>query len=175
MKNTNWIVALVVGALGFVGGQACINKSGTTSSGTKAMGSDQGKAPADLPPGFLKETDLPAGTLAGLTEQQKYSVLKAINEKPCTCGCSNDTIAKCRKNDPTCTTSPKLIDQAIALAKQGQSAMQIEASFGGGAPGKAAPQGPQEDLAYYRVPIGNSPTEGPATAKVTIVEATDFQ
>jgi protein-disulfide isomerase len=183
--NANWIVAAIVGAaIGFVAANA-MNKGGTsTGAGPNAPmapialgGGDKGKTPKDLPPTFYKETDLPAGTLAGLTDQQKYSVLKAINEKNCTCGCANDTIAKCRKDDPSCGTAPKLVDQAVALAKQGQSAAQIEAALGGAAPGApaAAPTAAANDNGYTKVPIGDSPTQGPADAKVTLVEITDFQ
>ncbi len=175
MKNANWIVALIVGlAIGFVAGQA-VNRSGGGSSGGVAS-SDNGKTQADLPTGYLKEADLPAGTLTGLTEQQKYSVLKAINEKPCTCGCSNDTIAKCRKNDPSCTTSPKLIEQAIAMARSGQSSAQIEAALGGGGSkeGPQKPAGPPPSQ-VRKVAVGDSYAKGPADAKVTIVEFSDFQ
>ncbi len=175
MKNANWIVALIVGAaIGFVVGQA-VNRPGASTNGSVAMaGGDRGKSPNDLPSGYLKEADLPSGLLTGLSDQQKYSVLKAINEKPCTCGCSNDTIAKCRKNDPTCTTSPKLIDQAIALARQGKSAMEIEAAFGGPSKGGNAPPADDSNV-VYRANVGHSPARGPADAKVTIVEWSDFQ
>ncbi|MHB1846943.1 MAG: DsbA family protein, partial [Deltaproteobacteria bacterium] len=176
MKNANWIVALIVGAaIGFVVGQA-VNRPGSgTNAAAVAMGGDHGRTQADLPAGFLKEADLPAGTLTGLTEQQKYSVLKAINEKPCTCGCSNDTIAKCRKNDPTCTTSPKLIDQAIAMARAGKSSGEIEAALGG--PSKGGNQAPAADDSnvVFKANVGSSPARGPADAKVTIVEWSDFQ
>lgn len=47
------------------------------------------------------------------------------------------------------------------------------------APAKPAtppPAKPQEDpAAIYKVPIGSSPTKGPANARVTIVEVTDFE
>jgi protein-disulfide isomerase len=180
VKNANWIVALLVGAaIGFVAGQAVNKGSGSSgSNGSVAMGgSDQGKTPRDLPASYLKEADLPAGTLpAGLTDQQKYSVLMAINDKACTCGCSNDTIAKCRKNDPTCTTSPKLIDQAVQAARQGKSSRDIIAMLGGeakpGAPSKPAGPPPSQ---VRKVATGNGPEKGAKDAKVTIVEFSDFQ
>ncbi len=183
MKNANWIVALVVGAaIGVVAGQAVNKGSGgsTGSTGPVAMGgSDQGKTPKDLPGNYLKEADLPAGTLpAGLTDQQKYSVLMAINDKACTCGCSNDTIAKCRKNDPTCTTSPKLIDEAVQAARQGKSSRDIIAMLGGagdakpGAPSKPAGPPPSQ---VRKIATGNGPEKGAKNAKVTIVEFSDFQ
>ncbi|MHB8416719.1 MAG: DsbA family protein [Myxococcales bacterium] len=178
MKNANWIVALVVGAaIGFVAGQA-VNKSGGGSSGSAgmAMGSDVGKTPANLPGNYLKEADLPAGTLTGLTDQQKYSVLKSINEKHCTCGCDKDSIAQCRKSDPTCTTAPSLITQAIQLAKQGKSSADIEAALGGGsapnAPNKPAGPPPSQ---VRNVAIGDGYAKGAKDAKVTIVEFSDFQ
>src|SRR5688572_13780441 len=44
--------------------------------------------------------------------------------------------------------------------------------------GAAAPQGPQpgrpDPTAVYSVPVDGNPTKGPATAKVTIVEAAEF-
>src|SRR4029079_943270 len=33
----------------------------------------------------------------------------------------------------------------------------------------------QDPNAQYKVPVGNSPTKGPATAKVTIIQISDFQ
>ncbi len=173
MKNANWIVALIVGlAIGFVTGQA-VNRSGGSSSGAVAAG-DQGKTPADLPSNYLKEGDLPAGTLTGLTDNQKYVVLKAINEKPCTCGCTNDTIAKCRKNDPTCTTAPDLIRKAVEMARQGRSSADVEAALGGGNAHPQRPSGPPPSQ-VRKVAVGDGYAKGPKDAKVTIVEFSDFQ
>ena len=184
MKNANWIVALVVGAaIGFVAGQAVNKGSGSGPSGSVAVGpSDQGKTTKDLPGNYLKEADLPAGTIpSNLTEQQKYAVLMAINDKSCTCGCSNDTIAKCRKNDPTCTTSPKLIDEAVQAARQGKSSHDIIAMLGGGggaggANPSAAPKPPSPPPSQVRkVATGDGYAKGAKDAKVTIVEFSDFQ
>ncbi len=190
MKNANWFIALlVVAVVSFgIGTVVAGRGSGGGSAGGGAAGaaSDQGKTQADLPPNYLKEADLPAGTFTGLTEQQKYSVLKAINEKNCTCGCPNDTIAKCRKDDPQCGSAPKLVEQAVADAKRGLSAAAIEADLGGGAPGAPGaaaqnqpprPQAPPPAQAH-KVELPEDAamvTRGPKDAKVTIVEFSDFQ
>ncbi len=176
MKNANWIVALVVGAaIGFVAGQAVNKSGGGSAGGAVAMGSDNGKTPSDLPGNYLKEADLPAGTLTGLTDQQKYAVLKSINEKHCTCGCDKDSIAQCRKTDPSCTTAPQLITQAIQMARQGKSSMDIEAVLGGG--GNNAPQRPAgpPPSQVRNVATGDGYARGAKDYTVTIVEFSDYQ
>jgi hypothetical protein len=182
--KSNVIVALIVGAvLGFVVGRA----TGSGSAGIPAAptlaqapsgapaASDVGKTPADLPETYIKESDLPAGSFAGLTEQQKYSALKAANEANCDCGCQNDSIAKCRKNDPNCARAPAMLTQVIALAKQGRSAEQIKGEVGKKPSAAPANRPPDDSNVTYKVPIDDAYCRGPKTARVTIVESTDFQ
>jgi len=70
MKHTSWIIAFIVGiVLGFAGDRM--------SGG----GGPVGKKPSDLPPGSIREADLPPGTLAGLSDGQKYQVLKGVSER----------------------------------------------------------------------------------------------
>lgn len=127
--------------------------------------------------GDSKDSDLPAGTLDGLNDQQKETVLKVITSKACTCGCTNDTIAKCRKNDPNCGTAPKLIAQTIEMVKAGKSVDEIGKAIDATkrvAPPQPAPAQAPATAAY--VPIRpDDPVMGPATAKITIVEFSDFQ
>lgn len=128
-------------------------------------------------PQVYKESDLPSGTLAGLTDAQKETVLKVINTKACTCGCSNDTIAKCRIHDPNCGTAPKLIAQAVDMAKSGKSIEEIGQAMD--AQKKAVPQQPQRGAmpssAAYVTYRADDPIRGRELAKVTIVEFSDFQ
>jgi protein-disulfide isomerase len=176
-KHASWIVALVVGiAIGAVGDHMIAGRGGGSSS--TATAPPTGK-PGDLPGNYYKESDLPAGTLAGLNDSQKYAVLKVINEKHCNCGCPNDTIAHCRKTDPACKTAPELITQAINLAKQGKGAEQIRKEMDGGAAAAAKPtrpSRPQEDpKAVYKIPVDDSPIKGRNDALITIVESSDFE
>jgi thiol-disulfide isomerase/thioredoxin len=65
---------------------------------------------------FLKNaanaTELPGVNFKGLNPRQKRLALKRINTEICTCGCKL-TIAQCRINDPTCSTSEKLAAQVV--------------------------------------------------------------
>jgi len=189
MEKTNWIVALVVGALvGFFVGHytAPGGSNGPTQVGPVAMGEgaarpmpsgpnpDLGKTPNDLPPSYIKEAEFPAGTFAGLTDQQKYTVLKVANEKNCTCGCPNDSIAKCRTHDASCTTAPSLLNDIIGDAKRGMNSMQIVAKMNGG--NKPAPGRPVDDSnVVYKVPAEESPVRGNKDAKVTVVAVSFIQ
>ncbi len=70
-KHASWIVALIVGIV------AGVLADRTAGGGGKSGG----RMPSELPPGSLRESDLPAGTLAGLSDSQKYQVLKGVSEK----------------------------------------------------------------------------------------------
>ena len=65
---------------------------------------------------FLKNaalaTSLPGVEFRGLTAKQKRAALKRMNSENCTCGCKM-TIAQCRINDPTCSTSQKLATEIV--------------------------------------------------------------
>jgi thiol-disulfide isomerase/thioredoxin len=57
-------------------------------------------------------TDLPGVDFKGLTAEQKRLALKRMNSENCTCGCKL-TIAQCRINESTCSTSQKLAAQIV--------------------------------------------------------------
>ncbi|MFN7133629.1 MAG: thioredoxin domain-containing protein, partial [Myxococcales bacterium] len=53
---------------------------------------------------------------------------------------------------------------------------QVQAAANPGAPAPTPARRPAEaDTTVYKVPVDNSPVAGKATAKVTLVEATDFE
>ena len=65
---------------------------------------------------FLKNaanaTELPGVDFKGLKPAQRRVALKRMNSESCTCGCKL-TIAQCRINETTCSTSEKLAAQIV--------------------------------------------------------------
>ena len=65
---------------------------------------------------FLKNaanaTDLPGVDFKGLKPEQRRAALKRMNSENCTCGCKL-TIAQCRINDSSCSTSERLAAQVV--------------------------------------------------------------
>jgi protein-disulfide isomerase len=70
MKRTSWIIAFIVGLVLGVAGDRMAGGAGPA-----------GKRPSDLPQGSIRESDLPPETLAGLTDAQKYQVLKGVSAR----------------------------------------------------------------------------------------------
>jgi hypothetical protein len=137
---------------------------------------------AEFPAGWLKEGDIGNATLlTGLSEPQKVTVLQALNERNCECGCGMGSLAVCLKKDPNCPRSPMMAKLAVDMAKQGKGLKEIEDAIdakqkelsSGQKPAAAAPEPPSTprpvELAAW------NPRKGPKAAKVTIVEFSDFQ
>ena len=61
----------------------------------------------------LQVTEIPGIDLSKMTKSQRVAAITALNEKPCTCGC-NQTLARCRVDDPTCSTSLPLAKEVVA-------------------------------------------------------------
>ncbi len=166
MKNGSTILALVVGALGgFILGRELPHGGGSAT--TVAV-------PKTLPADWLTEDKFGATeAFKDLTPAQRYAALKVLNEKQCDCGCSFGSIANCKIKDPNCPRAPKVIAEAVALAKQGKTADEILLAVKKPA---AAPQRPAEAEGPKRVELAAwTPVKGPKTAKVTILEFSDFQ
>ena len=73
-----------------------------------------------------------------------------------------------------CTTDTSKIDQRLDKIEK---LIAAQCGGGGGRPGagQQRPARPEPDRAKtYAVPIDNDPFDGPADAKVTIVEASDY-
>jgi len=73
---------------------------------------------------FLKNaslaTELPGVSFTGLTVEQKQAALKRMNSELCSCGCGL-TIAQCRINDSSCTTSQKLAANIVREIRPGRA------------------------------------------------------
>ena len=55
---------------------------------------------------------IPGVDLAALDVATRTEALQKLNSEPCTCGCEN-TLAKCRIDDPKCTTSLPLAQKVV--------------------------------------------------------------
>jgi hypothetical protein len=165
-------------AVGFlIGNEYGRRSDGKSASSDKASDTTQtatATGPTEIPADWLKEGDIGiADKVAGLTPQQKYLVLKVLNEKPCDCGCPHGSFAKCKKEDPGCPRAPLVAQQAADAAKAGKTFDQIVEAVKKPA-GAAAQQQPNN--APQKIELAAwTPIKGPKYAKVTILEFSDFQ
>jgi protein-disulfide isomerase len=195
-RSPAWIATvwpLLTGlAIGFLVGREVGNNHGGGGATAEVAGS---KAPAgtkmpakiyksesEFPEGWTKSADLASVTtvsLTDLTTAQKTTVMQALNERDCECGCGMGKVAGCIKKDPNCPRSPNLARAAIDLVKQGKGIGEILAAIddkqkpaaGAAAPSAAAPAGGSKKV----VPLPHDQRRGAAATKVTIVEFSDFQ
>jgi thiol-disulfide isomerase/thioredoxin len=65
----------------------------------------------------LQVTTIPGIDLSKMTKAQRVAAITKLNDEPCTCGC-NQTVARCRVDDPTCPVSlPKAKELVASIAK----------------------------------------------------------
>jgi protein-disulfide isomerase len=119
-------------------------------------------------------TELPGVSFQGLSAAQKTAALNAMREFGCTCGCKM-TVAQCRIEDPPCGHSRTLAAMAVAAARQGKSTAEILKVLEASNLAKAARDRNRILLDPVEIPIAGAPVRGPADAKVTLVEFSDFQ
>jgi protein-disulfide isomerase len=119
-------------------------------------------------------TDLPGVLWTGLSSDQKLAALNAIRAFDCTCGCGMK-VAQCRIEDPPCGHSTALAAMAVAAAKQGKSEAEIRQALEQSNFAKMAKQRNRILLDPVEIPIAGAPFKGPAAARVTLVEFSDFQ
>jgi hypothetical protein len=63
--------------------------------------------------------DLPGIDLSSLTPAQREKFLHRANSELCTCGCKDDTLAKCYINDKTCTVVRELLQKVLEEVRSG--------------------------------------------------------
>jgi len=117
-------------------------------------------------------TTLSGIDFTGLTPTQKTAALKILREQGCSCGCDMK-IAECRVKDAACGVSRGMATAVVKGLKAGKSPAEVA-----GALAEEAKKGPParpllEDP--ISISINGAPFRGPANAKVTIVEFSDFQ
>jgi protein-disulfide isomerase len=117
-------------------------------------------------------SNLPGVSLTGLSAKQKTSVLKILRERDCSCGCGMK-LAECRVMDPGCAYSTNLSQTAIDSVKAGKSDAETIAALGSSK--WAHLQEPKILDDAVQIPVSGAPSVGPANAKITLIEFSDFQ
>jgi protein-disulfide isomerase len=108
--------------------------------------------------------------LSGLTPVQKKAVLKILREEDCSCQCGMKT-AECIMKDSNCSYSRSLAKIAIQGVKDGKSLMEISKLM------DQSPKAHRPKLleAPVTIAVDGAPVKGPADARITLVEFSDFE
>jgi protein-disulfide isomerase len=108
--------------------------------------------------------------LSGLTAVQKRAVLKIVREQDCSCQCGMKT-AECIMKDQNCSYSRALAKIAIQGVKDGKTLIEISKLM------DASPKAHRPKLleAPVTIAVDGAPVRGPADARITLVEFSDFE
>jgi protein-disulfide isomerase len=108
--------------------------------------------------------------LSGLTPVQKKAVLKIVREQDCSCQCGMKT-AECIMKDSNCSYSRALAKIAIQGVKDGKTLIEISKLM------DASPKAHRPKLleAPVTIAVDGAPVRGPADARITLVEFSDFE
>ena len=137
-------------------------------TGPHARGAD---ATMPLPPDAWKTSEtLGDVDLSGLTPVQKKAVLKILREEDCSCQCGMKT-AECIMKDTNCSYSRTIAKIAIQGVKDGKSLIEISKLM------DASPKAHRPKLleAPITIAVDGAPVKGPADARITLVEFSDFE
>ena len=117
-------------------------------------------------------TNLAGVDFTGLTPAKKTVALNALRTQECSCGCDMK-VAECRVKDPNCSFSRGWLRSLSAPSRPAKPETAAIAES------KASKFGsrPEHKLLDDPVPIPTlgSPVMGPANARITLVEFSDFQ
>jgi len=132
----------------------------TPSSATASSAADAWKTAETL--GNLDISDL--------TPVQKKAVLKIVREQDCSCQCGMKT-AECIMKDTNCSYSRALAKIAVQGVKDGKTLIEISKLM------DASPKAHRPKLleAPVKIAVDGSPVRGPADARITLVEFSDFE
>ena len=108
--------------------------------------------------------------LSDLTPVQKKAVLKILREEDCSCQCGMKT-AECIMKDTNCSYSRALAKIAIQGVKDGKNLVEISKLM------DASPKAHRPKVLEdpVTIPVAGSPVKGPADARITLIEFSDFE
>jgi protein-disulfide isomerase len=112
---------------------------------------------------------LPGVDLSGLSPAAQKAALAILRSEGCSCGCGQK-IAECRMKDQSCGTSRRLAGFVIQELNAGKSPEVARTDLH-----KFAAEPPPVLEKPVKLSIAGDPMKGPADAKVTVVEFSDFQ
>jgi len=112
--------------------------------------------------------------MKGLTPGQQKVVLTILRDSTCPCGCPMQ-LAQCRVEDPGCGQSTTLATLVVEAAAANKTTAEIRKILADSPLVKAASQRDRVLLDPVSINILGAPVKGPANAKITIVEFSDFQ
>lgn len=115
------------------------------------------------------QTNLPGVDWKGVTGAKKQAALKMMQSEGCQCGC-NMKIAECRIKDPACGVSRKLAAAVVQGTVDGKNDAGIRAELT-----RVANEPPPVFDEPVRISTAGDPVLGPANARITIIEFSDFQ
>jgi len=90
----------------------------TAAGAVKGVPSPSNSASIEAVANFF--TDLPGFDLTSLTTRQREKLLHRVNSELCTCGCKNDTLARCLVNDPKCPVVKGMVQAIYDEIKSGK-------------------------------------------------------
>lgn len=114
-------------------------------------------------------TELPNVDWQGITGAKKALALKIMRTETCTCGCDMK-VAECRIKDHSCAYSKKIANTIAKEVAAGKTEATIRADLK-----KMATEPPPQLDDPVKISTAGDPVRGPASARVTIVEFSDFQ